>query len=175
MEKIIAVVDTNIILSAMIKEEGISRRFLLLPLVDHRLRLVISELIEEEIKKHEVEIARKAGISFPLFRKGLKELLKHLEVIRIRGKTEKDEVVKFVKDKSDAHVVALALVSKADYIVTYNKKDFHIKKLAPKGIKVRTPQELVLDLGYMWVDKFSEEKKRGRRVRKYSSKFGRSR
>lgn len=139
MGKIIVAVDTNVIFSAMIREEGISRTFLLLPIIHPDIKLVISDVIREEIDEHSVEISRKAGIPIALFYKGLNKLLSMVEMVSVKGKFNKEYLMRFVKDRDDAHIVALAFSSGARYIVTYNKKHFKTKALSPKGVKIRTP------------------------------------
>ncbi len=171
MDKIVVAVDTNVIFSAMIRDEGISRVFLLLPIIHPEVELVISDIIREEIDKHSVEISRKVGMPIALFYKGLNELLSNVRVVNIKGKFDKDYLLRFVKDKGDAHVVALAFSSGAKYIVTYNKKDFKTKALSPKGVKIRTPPEFINELGYLWADRFVERKKRGVIKRRYSWKL----
>ncbi len=173
MGKIVVAVDTNVIFSSMIRDEGVSRVFLLLSTIHPDMKLVISDVIYEEINKHKLEIARKAGIPIVLFYRGLNKLLSKVEVVNIRGKFDKEYLMRFVKDRDDAHVVALAFCSGARYIVTYNKKHFIKKALSPKGIKIRTPPEFLSELDYLWVDRFVKKKSRGIIKTKYSWRLSR--
>lgn len=49
-------------------------------------------------------------------------------------------------DKDDRHVLAVAIRSEADIIVTFNKKDFPGKALKSYGIDVQAPDEFVMNL-----------------------------
>lgn len=48
-------------------------------------------------------------------------------------------------DKNDAHVVAAALKTRADVIVTENIADFPIKQLEPLGLDICTADEFIAD------------------------------
>lgn len=49
-------------------------------------------------------------------------------------------------DRDDRHVLAAAITAHAEFIVTFNVRDFPEDKLAPFGIQTITPDDLVLDL-----------------------------
>ena len=49
-------------------------------------------------------------------------------------------------DPDDRHVLAAAIVGRADVIVTFNLKDFPTEKLAPYGVEAVHPDEFVCDL-----------------------------
>jgi len=49
-------------------------------------------------------------------------------------------------DENDRHVLAAAIVSGADVIVTYNLKDFPNEKLEPYGVEAQHPDEFVAHL-----------------------------
>lgn len=51
-----------------------------------------------------------------------------------------------VRDRGDAHVVALALASPAETIVTANTRDFRITALKARGTRVVTPDRLLLEM-----------------------------
>ena len=44
-------------------------------------------------------------------------------------------------DENDAHVVATAIAGKAGCIVTYNRRHFPVRVLAPLGLHTQTPDE----------------------------------
>lgn len=50
-------------------------------------------------------------------------------------------------DLSDRHVLAAAIQSRADFIVTFNLKDFPTSVLANYGVEAIHPDEFILDLG----------------------------
>jgi hypothetical protein len=50
-------------------------------------------------------------------------------------------------DLSDRHVLAAAIQSRADFIVTFNLKDFPTSVLANYGVAAIHPDDFILDLG----------------------------
>lgn len=52
-------------------------------------------------------------------------------------------------DPDDRHVLAAALVADADYIVTYNLKDFPASQLAPYAVKAIHPDEFLCAISTM--------------------------
>jgi predicted nucleic acid-binding protein len=52
----------------------------------------------------------------------------------------------FVRDVDDAHVVAAAMTSRCDRIVTENTRDFDVPALAGKGLRVGTSDEFLTDV-----------------------------
>ncbi|WP_225893912.1 hypothetical protein [Atlanticothrix silvestris] len=49
-------------------------------------------------------------------------------------------------DSKDRHVLAAAIIAKADIIVTNNIKDFNAKALTPLNIKVQSPDNFLSGL-----------------------------
>ncbi len=52
----------------------------------------------------------------------------------------------YLPDADDIHVLAAAIKSNADFIVTFNLKDFPSKELAKHGLKVVHPDEFLMSL-----------------------------
>ncbi len=57
-----------------------------------------------------------------------------------------DLIPSMTNDSKDRHVLAAAVKTKADVIVTLNLKDFPSESLKPFGIKAQHPDEFLLDL-----------------------------
>lgn len=53
----------------------------------------------------------------------------------------------FVADPDDAHVLELAVVAQADFLVTFNKRDF--PHAGAFGIRLATPYEFLTDIGLL--------------------------
>lgn len=49
-------------------------------------------------------------------------------------------------DKEDRHVLAAAIVTSAQTIVTWNRRDFPVGALAEHGIRAQTPDDFISDL-----------------------------
>lgn len=49
-------------------------------------------------------------------------------------------------DKDDRHVLAAAIKSTADAIITFNIKDFPVKYVKSHNIAIKTPDEFIIDL-----------------------------
>lgn len=52
----------------------------------------------------------------------------------------------FLPDADDIHVLAAAIKSNADFIVTFNLKDFPSKELAKHGLKVAHPDDFLMSV-----------------------------
>ena len=52
----------------------------------------------------------------------------------------------FTNDPKDRHVLAAAVASKSEVIVTFNLKHFRAKDLAPWGVEAQHPQDFLLSL-----------------------------
>src|SRR3989338_152889 len=172
MDEIVIAVDANVLISSMMSAEGVCRRFLILPLIDDRIKLIISKEVLQEVRGNTSIISRRTGLSAASILEALRELIKDMEEVIISG-FDKNYALNFVRDKNDAHIVLLALAGNADYIATYNKRDFKTRNLAPLGIKIRTPAELLIEAGYQWTDLYSTKQKRGLTLSAYKTKLSR--
>jgi predicted nucleic acid-binding protein len=135
------VVDTNIIISSLIKG-SVTREILL----SADILFVVPEWVHTEIKKHQELIARKAGINQDELIQFTEEVFQVVQTIPFsKYKSHINEGVNIIGDvdKDDAPFIAIALALGADGIWT-NDKDFEkqdvvkvwkTKDLAEKFIK----------------------------------------
>jgi putative PIN family toxin of toxin-antitoxin system len=125
-----AVYDTNIIVSGLLRKEGISA-FLLDLATQGYVKLILSKDILEEYE----EVLLRPKFSFS--QKLIKRLLLKL---RARGKVVKPKTtVAILKDPADNKFLECALSGKAKYLVTGNTRHFPFR--AFRGIKVVSPRE----------------------------------
>jgi putative PIN family toxin of toxin-antitoxin system len=109
------VVDTNIIVSAALKPDGIQRIVLVMATTKPAMLYVTEEILQEYrdvLSRTEVKI-----------RKGLRNQLLHL--IRIRGRIVKpSRIPPVTKDPDDNKFLECADAARADYLITGNQKHF---------------------------------------------------
>jgi len=122
----IIVVDTNIIISAMIKD-SVTRKVIL----QSGLNFVYPEISLKELNNHKQEILDKSGYDEKTFEVILNKLLEYinlvpLEIIKIKLQKSK-EIMKNI-NINDATFLATALVLK-DSIIWSDDKDFEKQKL----------------------------------------------
>jgi predicted nucleic acid-binding protein len=60
-----------------------------------------------------------------------------------------DEVPLWLPDAADVHVLATAIASKADTIITLNLRDFPARELSGHGVMARPPDAILMEL---WLD-----------------------
>ncbi len=115
------VVDTNIIVSSLIKG-SVTREILL----SADIIFVVPEWVHTEIKKHQEYIARKAGLNQDELIQFIEEVFQVVQTIPFsKYKSHIDEGVNIIGDvdKDDAPFIALVMALGADGIWT-NDKDF---------------------------------------------------
>jgi len=129
------VIDTNVIISALRSAKGAS--FKLLSCVDKNLfefSLSVPLFIEYEVtaKRNKEQLKLEESV--------IDDILDYLAEIGDR----RDIYFlwrPFLKDPKDDLVLEIAVESKSDFIISYNKKDF--KNVGKFGLKVLTPQEFL--------------------------------
>ena len=136
----ILVADTNVIISALIRD-SLTRSVLLHPFLD----LFIPEFLVDELELHRQEIIRKSGLTEAAYEKLLNAFMTRLNVVE--KKEFADSYVEALGvmrgiDEDDAEFLALALVIDADGIWT-NDRHF----LKQTRIRVWTTAELANLLG----------------------------
>ena len=133
------VIDTNIFISALIKD-GITRKIIL----DFDYNLLLPEFAFEEIKEHKSEILKKSNLSEREFNILFLRLLKYIKIIpasmiyRYRG--EASEIIGKI-DREDIQFIATALA----FNCPIWSNDNHFQK--QKRIKIFKTKE-ILDLSY---------------------------
>ena len=130
------VLDTNVLVSAFLKPRSNPSRILRL-IVQGDIHIVINEHIMAEY--YEV-------LSRPKFNLKLNKVQTVLEIIRLKGIKALALAQSFqLPDSKDEPFLEAALATKADTLITGNKK--HFPKKACKGQRVLTPKEFLLELG----------------------------
>lgn len=125
------VIDTNIVVSAALKPDGLSRTVLVLAITKPAI-LYLSEAILDEYR----EVLARPELKI---RKGLRTQL--LDLIRSRARTVKPSSIPLVtKDPDDSKFLECADAARADYLVTGNQR--HFPKFWKKT-KVITSRELI--------------------------------
>jgi predicted nucleic acid-binding protein len=143
------IIDTNVIISSMIKTTGYTRTILLTLTATHPS--YTPEHAIREIEKHSLFLAEKKNIPVTKQRALLKILTSNIKTISEDHYKEKTQEAKnYVKDPGDTDFVALALKLRENYreiaIITWNTKDYKKQKLRKAGIRVLTPSEALREL-----------------------------
>jgi len=138
------VIDTNVIISAMVKEAGFTRRALLLLTTLHPA--FAPRIAVEEIRSKTDYLARRKGLNPEKQQLLLATLLQGIEIVGENAYTRYlEEARRLVRDPADSDFAALALKLTEEHgeaiIITYNKRDYIVERLAEKGVKVLTPRE----------------------------------
>jgi predicted nucleic acid-binding protein len=155
------VLNSNILFSSLIKEEGFTRAVLLFLKETMGLKFLIPEKVVQEFETHIGEIARKSGMDTKQIRFIFEKLLEKVEIIKEENiKEEIKQGLKYVKDESDSPFVGIALKFKPSNILTYNKKHYKVGELKQQNIFVITPKEALDSIG---IEKLSLETKEKRK------------
>ena len=129
------VLDTNVLVSAFLKPRSNPARILHL-IVQGDIQIVISEHIIAEY----LEV-----LSRPKFDLKLDKVQIILEIMHLKGIKALALAQSFqLPDSKDEPFLESALATRADTLITGNKK--HFPKKACKGQKVLTPKEFLLEL-----------------------------
>jgi len=141
------ILDTNVVISSLVKSEGITRASLTILLHDENCQVTAPAEVAEELKNHMEEISSRSGIAQPLLEEVLGQLMKKIDLAPASLYENKlDEALRFVRDESDAPFCALALTRSPSTIITYNKKHFNSRRLLQRHVRVRTPVEALREL-----------------------------
>lgn len=139
MKTIRVVIDTNILVSALRSSEGASYR--LLSIIDSSaLKVCISTTLLAEYE----DILKRTDNNFGLTNSDIDDILDYICKISVH-----QQVFylwrPFLKDSNDDMILELAVAANADYIITYNKKDF--SGIENFSLKVLSPKELLRKIG----------------------------
>ena len=117
------VIDTNIIISALIRD-GITRRIIFSPFIE----CITPEHSLKEISKYEKIICKKAKLDCDDFKLVINIIFEKVQTIPEKLYEDKIEIAQdMIKDIDDIPFIALYLASKADGIWS-NDKDFKTRK-----------------------------------------------
>ncbi len=140
------VIDTNVIISSMIKEAGYTRTILLILTASHPS--YTPEYALREIEKYAGFLAERKNIPFSKQKALLKIVTGNIEIVKEGHYKEEIERARlYVNDPGDMDFVALAIKLQERYtevvILTYNRKDYKVEELMKRGVRVLTPAEAV--------------------------------
>jgi putative PIN family toxin of toxin-antitoxin system len=133
------VIDTNVLVSALRSQRGASFKLLML-LGSEEFGVSVSVPL---VLEYEAAAKRLLG-QIPLEESDIDNVLDYMCAV---GAHRQVFFLwrPFLKDVNDDMVLELAVASSADYLVSYNKKDFH--GIEQFGIHVVTPKEFLQVIG----------------------------
>jgi predicted nucleic acid-binding protein len=104
------VLDTNVLISSLVRKEGITRATLSILLHDENCDIMAPAEVVKELRAHAEEICRKAGITQQLLEGALDRLLENVQLAPLLSyQNELEEALQCVRGESDAPFAALAL------------------------------------------------------------------
>lgn len=133
------VIDTNVLISALMSKQGASYK-LLMSLADNKFIPNVSVPLFLEYES----VTKRDGVITAL---NFKEIDSILDYILSNSRVRKVFYLwrPYLKDPKDDLVLELAVESQSEYIITFNKKDF--KGSEKFGIRAVTPQEFMKERG----------------------------
>lgn len=124
-------VDSDVIISSLLSQLG-AGHFLI---GSTSLQLFISSLSKKELETVVQRLGIRSDKLTALVEKNLEVTMLSQSLPEI-----KKSFKKYVLDENDAHILAGAQAAKADFLITYNVKDFKIEKIKKDfGILTLTP------------------------------------
>jgi predicted nucleic acid-binding protein len=111
--------DSDVIVSSLISSTGAAFQLLSQP----DLKLIISNSSQIEIER--------AIKKLNLDHKDFISMLPKLEILKLTKKIEqvRAEYKAYTYDLDDAHIVAAAVIAKANFLISYNLKDYNSNKI----------------------------------------------
>jgi putative PIN family toxin of toxin-antitoxin system len=131
--------DTNILISGVVFAGN--ERKLLEATIDGKFVLMLSSDVIDEAKEVLRRKFPKQAVLFPLFLR----TVKHEEISRRAYKRSVKGYVELIGDRTDAPILAAAVVSKADYLVTGDKRLLALKKV--EGTEIIQTSKLLKKFG----------------------------
>lgn len=139
MKKPQIVIDTNVVVSALRSQRGASYK-LLMEVGSDKFDVNISVPLVLEYE----DAAKRLIGKIRLTKRDIEDVLDY-----ICSETKRWKIFylwrPYLKDPKDDMVLELAVTSKSDFIVTYNKRDF--QNIRTFGLQVVTPKELLKLIG----------------------------
>ena len=137
------VIDTNVIFSAMVKENGFVRGFLIFIKNVEKLNIFIPKLLLREIRMNKRYIARKTGITEDRLNSIFRELLKGMVIVDEKEFLEEIEMCmkSGVAHRGDIVFAALAIKKRPSILFTYNLKHYNKEHLLKLDVNVITPRQ----------------------------------
>ncbi len=145
----IFILDTNILISALIKD-SITRKII----VESDETFLIPELVLEEIRKHEEEILKKSGLSKESYLQILGKLLEHMALMpteAVKENLEEANAIMADIDEEDVVFIAAALCFE-DAAIWSDDTDFE-KQPKVKIFKTADMVKIYTNAGMVETDK----------------------
>ncbi len=137
------VLDTNILISSLVKQEGYTQALLSIILAQKSIRVTVPRSIKSEIESHRHEISRKSGLPLSVLKGVIDKMFVNIETFDEKTFVgEIREALKLVSDEADAPFAGLAIKLRPSIILTYNKKHFKEEYLSMRDVRVFKPGEL---------------------------------
>jgi len=127
--------DTNILISGMVFAGN--ERKLLEAAIDRKFVPMLSSDVIDEAKEALRRKFPKQAVLFPLFLR----TVKHEKISRRAYRRSVRRYAELIGDRTDAPILAAAVVSKADYLVTGDKRLLALKKVG--GTEIIQTRELL--------------------------------
>ena len=138
------IIDTNIVLAALLSQQGISNRFLVWLFTKQSKINVVSNTLITEFE--DVLLRKKNRLKYQQFSE--EEIKRFIDDICTISHHQNINFLwrPFLKDQNDDMLLEVAFNSNSTYIITYNIKDF--KGVEEKfNIKIITPKEFLIQIG----------------------------
>ena len=126
------VLDTNVLVSAMLNEQGTPARVVAL-VTSGRAQLLVSRAILQEYDR----VLAYADFGFTAEQR---ESLR-VELAEESEQVSAEDVTLELPDPDDTEFLAVAIAGRADYLVTGNKR--HFPPLKSQGVRVLSPAEFI--------------------------------
>lgn len=134
--------DSNVILSGLLSDKGAPR--IILDILSLNLPVLSGATGQYNIMEIERNLKKKMPGIIPLYKKYLPVI--NLEIIPLPSQDRVNKLSKHIASK-DAPVLASAILSKTDYLVTGDKKDFNKPRLEGKyDFQILGPSEFVEEI-----------------------------
>lgn len=133
------VIDTNVLVSALKSSNGASYKLIsILPNLQFISVISVPLVIEYEA------VLKRVDLPSQITNEDIEDFIDY-----ICGMSEHQDIYflwrPFLPDPFDDHILEVAVASKCDAIVTYNKRDF--KGVEKFGLKLLDPKELLIEIG----------------------------
>jgi len=134
--------DSNVVLSGLFSDKGAPR--IILDILSLKLPFLVGVTGQYNLLEIERNIARKIPAALPLYKAFYRKM--NLEIIPVPFEKEIRKYAGVVR-KKDIPVLVSAIIRKADFFVTGDKKDFdHLKTKGGYAFKIVSPFEFVEDI-----------------------------
>ena len=140
------VIDTNVIISAMLKETGYTRR--ILTLLTELYPTYTPEYAIKEIRKYADYLAEEKNLPREKQQALIKLITENINIIEERRyETYTPEAKTLTTDPGDIDFVALSLKLRETYrevvLLTWNTRDYKTGELGKRGITVLSPKDVL--------------------------------